>query len=84
MVYTPVKSVAIGGHFFAWDCLERTLSGRLVEIESEGSGTNAVHPAAFQWLARMAISLTKPGEKLSKILTSQPKAAVDQLLTTLC
>ncbi|KAH9921057.1 uncharacterized protein B0H18DRAFT_1121621 [Fomitopsis serialis] len=64
-VYTPVKTIAIGGHFLNWDCLHHTAMTRLVEIGAKEDGTNAVHTSVFRELARMVMSLT-----VSSILAS--------------
>ncbi|KAI0739768.1 hypothetical protein C8Q80DRAFT_1124104 [Daedaleopsis nitida] len=57
MVYTPVKTVAIGGHFLALDTLPQTLMTRMVQAKTTFCATNATHLGVLSSLARMAIAL---------------------------
>ncbi|KAI0691750.1 hypothetical protein C8Q76DRAFT_698513 [Earliella scabrosa] len=67
MVYTPMKTIAVGGHFLTYDTLPHSLLTRRLERLTNHLGTNASHPAVDRLLSRMALALpTMPTEKLGK------------------
>ncbi|GJF00235.1 hypothetical protein PsYK624_165150 [Phanerochaete sordida] len=61
-VYTPVRSVAIGGHFMAEDLLHLTLQCRLAIARSMGQAGNAYHPDTNRTLARMLLAQIERGD----------------------
>ncbi|KZS99465.1 uncharacterized protein LAESUDRAFT_765501 [Laetiporus sulphureus 93-53] len=56
-VYTPVKSVAQGGHFFLYDTLHRTELARSVDNKYGNHTTNQNHYNAMETLNRMVLTL---------------------------
>ncbi|GJE99934.1 hypothetical protein PsYK624_162100 [Phanerochaete sordida] len=61
-VYTPVCSIAIGGHFFTEETLHLTLQCRLAIQHSGGRAANTFHPSANRRLARMLLALVERGD----------------------
>jgi hypothetical protein len=63
-VYTPVPSVALGGHFVNWTTLHLTRINR--KLDNQQWVTNATHPDINFVLAHMLISLCYPPPTLGK------------------
>ncbi|KAI0738580.1 hypothetical protein C8Q80DRAFT_1275558 [Daedaleopsis nitida] len=57
MAYTPLKTVALGGHFLTLEMLPQTLLTRIVQTKTEFRATNATHVGVLRSLSRIAISL---------------------------
>ena len=69
MVYTPMKTIAVGGHFLTYDTLPHSLLTRRLERLTHHLATNASHPAVDRLLSRMALAFTAmPSEKSVCIL----------------
>jgi hypothetical protein len=58
MVYSPIKSVARGGHLLSWETLHLTAWSRRVEHNIGTFSTNAEHAAVERYLCRMMFSLS--------------------------
>lgn len=56
-VYTPVKTVAQGGHFFLYDALHQTEVARSVDHKFGNHTTNQHHYNAYETLNRMVLAL---------------------------
>jgi len=56
-VYTPVPSVTIGGHFYAFDTMHLTEIARALDHRTKGKFTNQDHPHAMYTMAVMMCSL---------------------------
>lgn len=78
-VYTPVCSIAIGGHFFTEETVHLTLQCRLAIQHSGGRAANTFHPSANRRLARMLLALVERGdtESMSPPGFASPCAASD-------
>lgn len=60
-VYTPVKTVAVGGHFLTMDMLAQTELARTFDLEHGSVSTNTSHDGIERTLCRMALSLCERG-----------------------
>ncbi|KAI0731436.1 hypothetical protein C8Q76DRAFT_793500 [Earliella scabrosa] len=67
MVYTPMKTIAVGGHFLTYDTLPQSLLTRRLERLTDHVATDASHGAVGRLLSRMALALTSmQNQKLGK------------------
>ena len=60
MVYTPMKTIAVGGHFLMYDTLPHSLLTRRLGRLTDDVATNLndSHPVVERLLSRMALALT--------------------------
>ena len=56
-VYTPVKMVAVGGHFLTMETLAHTEVAHTVDRKCGGVTSNASHNGMERTLCQMALSL---------------------------
>jgi hypothetical protein len=56
-VYTPVKTLASGGHFLTYDTLHLTRLSRNFDHKMGRYATNAEHPGIIRTLCRMVLAL---------------------------
>ncbi|KAL0945961.1 hypothetical protein HGRIS_012239 [Hohenbuehelia grisea] len=80
LVYSPVKSIASGGHFLVFDALHLTAWSRRLENAIGLFSTNAEHPCVERYLARMILALE--GKK-GHIRPLKPLAALALMLLDL-
>lgn len=59
-VFTPTKSVTIGGHYFTYDTLHLTDAARFFDIHRPGA-TNQHHTSAQLTLSAMAVNMIRRG-----------------------
>ncbi|KAH9939652.1 uncharacterized protein BXZ73DRAFT_99266 [Epithele typhae] len=59
MVYTPVKSVTLGGNFLTIDSLHHTLMARQIEQYASFNTTNPYSAGVRRMLSRLAIAFTQ-------------------------
>ncbi|KAJ8690928.1 hypothetical protein PTI98_010546 [Pleurotus ostreatus] len=57
LVYSPIRSIALGGHFLTHDSLHLTAWSRRIEHSIGTFSTNAEHPCVERYLARMMLCL---------------------------
>ena len=70
-VYTPVPSVAIGGHMYSYNAMHLTELCRSIQKESDGQFTNQDHSSASITMALMLAALPLiPEQRRSHILWS--------------
>lgn len=62
MVYTPVRTVATGGHLFLYDTMHFTEMSRWFDNTHAREVTNTTHIAAFDTLCLMTIQLIRSDE----------------------
>ncbi|EPQ51304.1 hypothetical protein GLOTRDRAFT_133175 [Gloeophyllum trabeum ATCC 11539] len=62
-VYTPVKSIATGGHFYMYSSMHLTQFGCRVDHRKGGWTTNQVHPGASHLMINMALALPNFSDK---------------------
>ena len=66
MVYTPIPSLTLGGHFFLWDALHETLVSRALDHLDGMLFTNQDHEHTDETLWRMATMLPRiPQEEIA-------------------
>lgn len=66
MVYTPIPSLTLGGHFFLWDALHVTLVSRALDHLNGMLFTNQDHEHTDETLWRMAAMLPRlPQEEIA-------------------
>lgn len=56
-VYTPIKSIISGGHFYCYDALRYTEIARAFDKNYSLSSTNAEHDSSDRTLIRMALAI---------------------------
>lgn len=56
-VYTPVKTITSGGHFYSFDALTHTEMSRAFDAKFSLSATNAEHDSSMRTLIRMALAI---------------------------
>ena len=57
-VYTPCKSVTLGGHFLTYDSLHLTAVSRRFDVVNNNSATNQDHSCVPMLLSAMMVSIT--------------------------
>lgn len=57
LVYSPIRSIALGGHFLTRESLHLTAWSRRIEHTIGTFSTNAEHPCVERYLARMMLCL---------------------------
>ena len=58
-VYTPVNTIAIGGHFMSYHTMHLTQWTRFIDHQIRSSLTNSEHVTVSRSVSRMVISLWK-------------------------
>jgi hypothetical protein len=66
-VYTPAKSVTVGGHFFLYDTLHSTEVGRRFDIIRPGT-TNQHHSSAQLTLSAMMVYMVTRGPQSKQLV----------------
>ncbi|GLB36938.1 hypothetical protein LshimejAT787_0312250 [Lyophyllum shimeji] len=72
LVYTPISSVAIGGHFLSYSTLHLTEAARAFDHHRGRAVTNENHPSVFVTLCGMVVGLFR--EPKTKLYTKCLKA----------
>lgn len=67
-VYTPVKTIAAGGHFLCYETLHLTEFARFFDQKYQKAATNTDHDSIMRILPRMAIALPSLAERCSGCL----------------
>lgn len=62
LVYTPVRTVAMGGHLFLYDTMHFTEMSRRFDHKHAREVTNTTHISAFDTLCLMTIHLIRSDE----------------------
>jgi len=57
--YTPVKTIASGGHFLTYETMHLTQWARFMDHMFATSATNADHPAIDRTIYRMVLALRR-------------------------
>ena len=60
-VFTPTKSITLGGHFFLRDAMHLTEFSRRLAHVTERKGTNNVHHSIRWLLCRMLLHIAMSG-----------------------
>lgn len=56
-VYTPINTLAVGGHFLTYECMAQTEVARFHDIKYSRQATNTSHEGIERTLARMSLAL---------------------------
>lgn len=67
-VYTPVKTLADGGHALNFEWLHLTELSRYLDVKKGKSFTNQVHEHSLETLQRMVVNLPRINRRISKEL----------------
>ena len=67
LVYTPVKTIAIGGHFLSEDTMHLTLISRLLVSENEGQATNGYLEETLRSIAHLLLASVERGDDHSEL-----------------
>ena len=79
-VFTPEKSVVLGGHFYLENALHLTEWTRWATNKVLGAGTNTYHAGTVRVFARMVMAVAHRGERESKSHLVTTLGAVSRIL----